>query len=87
MSRSYKKYPKVKQEKVDKVIWNRQLRRKLKDSELLLRGSQYKKLFPNYETWQYRWSLEDAIQDYEPSSSYPTLEDWIEYWKRCCYRK
>lgn len=55
MSRSYKRYPKVKQERLtksDKIILNRRLRHL--DVQVAYRGSQYKHRLPNWETWQYR---------------------------------
>ncbi|MBO5388934.1 MAG: hypothetical protein J6A59_12535 [Lachnospiraceae bacterium] len=88
MAKSYKKYPILKQEKVNKKHWNRGIRNLKIDYSL--RGSQYKKIFPNYNTWQYRWTLEDAIETWNDSEYYQgtyTLESWIEYWKRLCYRK
>lgn len=85
MSRSYKKYPIIRQERVDKKVWNRAVRNL--ELDYSLKGSQYKKIIPNFDTWAYRWTLEEAIKSYIPSSRYPTLESWIEYWKRCCYRK
>lgn len=57
MSRSYKRYPKVKQERLtksDKIILNRRLRHL--DIQVAYRGSQYKRRLPNWETWQYRWT-------------------------------
>lgn len=52
MSRSYKRYPKVKQERLtksDKIILNRRLRHL--DIQVAYRGSQYKRRLPNWETW------------------------------------
>ena len=85
MSRSYKKYPIIRQERVDKKVWNRAVRNLKLDYSL--RGSQYKKVMINFDTGAYRWTLEEAIKCYIPSNRYPTLESWVEYWKRCCYRK
>lgn len=85
MSRSYKKTPVIKQEKVDKKIWNRTLRRK--KLSYSLKGSQYKKVMANWNSWQYLWTIEDAINGYIPSKHFPTLQSYIEYWKKLCYRK
>ena len=89
MAKSYKKFPIVKQEKVDKKIWNKRLRRQKFDYSLC--GSQYKKVFQNWDTWQYRWTKEDAIKEYHKyqhiQRMYPTLEEWINYWERLCHRK
>lgn len=65
MSRSYKRYPKVKQERLtksDKIILNRRLRHL--DIQVAYRGSQYKRRLPNWETWQYRWTWEEAVEDW-----------------------
>lgn len=97
MSKSYKKFPILKQEKLDKKDWNRKARRKLKinpleknildeDSEFYFRGRQYKKVYP-YCKWEYPWTYQEAIDSYKPCKSFPTLESWIDYWKRCCLRK
>lgn len=88
MSRSYKKYPIVKQEKEYCRYQNRQLRHdKLAD---IPNGKSYKK-FNNCPKWIYYWSKEQAIQDYYAESKirerFPTLELWINYWKSCCLRK
>lgn len=92
MSRSYKRYPKVKQEKLkksDKVILNRRLRHL--DVHQLFRGSQYKRRLPNWETWQYRWTWEDAIKDWHEldylREKYPTLESYRNYYEHCVVRK
>lgn len=85
MSRSYKKTPVVKQEKVDKRTWNRTLRRKKLNYSL--KGSQYKKIMINWDTWQYLWTMEEAVKEYSPSKHFPTLQSYIEYWKKLCYRK
>lgn len=88
MARSHKRYPIVRQERVDKKVWNRRLRRK--KLQYAIRGSQYKKVMKNYDTWVYRWSLQDAIYEYKSKPwvrrKY-TLDEWIELWKRSCYRK
>lgn len=85
MSRSYKKYPVVKQEKVDKKFWHKSVRNL--DFNFSLRGSQYKKVIRNYNNWHYRWTLEEAIEDYVESERFPTLDSWVEHWKRSCLRK
>lgn len=85
MAKSYKKFPIVRQERVDKKNWNRKIRNL--DIDYCLRGSQYKKIEPNWDNWSYRWSLEEAIDCYKPNKQFPTLESWINYWERCCKRK
>lgn len=97
MSKSIKKFPIIKQEKVNKKDWNKKVRN-LKinlldeeswEDECSFKGHQYQKLFPNWSTWQYRWSLDDVIYNYyaHPERNSKSLEEWIEYWKRCCLRK
>ena len=92
MSKSYKKYPIIKQEKFtkfDKKHWNKRIRNL--DIDYCLNGSQYKKIFQNWNTWQYPWFLEEALQTYYENEYwqklYPNVEDFINYWKRCCIRK
>lgn len=85
MGKSYKKYPVVRQEKTDKKYWNRMIRNA--NIREPLRGSQYKKVKSNWSTWHYRWTLAEAIEDYDESPFHSTLESYIEYWKRCCLRK
>lgn len=92
MSRSYKRYPKVKLErltKADKVILNKKLRHK--DILIAFRGSQYKKRLPSWETWQYRWSWKNALIDYYErdylQDRYPTIEEYRNYYESCVLRK
>lgn len=85
MSRSYRKYPIVKQERVCKRTWNRAVRNM--NLDFSLRGSQYKRIMRNWNTWQYPWTLRDAISQYQPSVRFPTLDSWVLYWKRCCLWK
>jgi hypothetical protein len=87
MSHSYRKFPVVRQEKVDKKYWNKRLRRAKKYKWVALQGNQYRRTYSNDSNWHYRWSLEEAISDYHPSKNYPTLESWIEYWHKCCKYK
>lgn len=85
MSRSFKRNPIFKQEKVSKRRWNKKVRRV--DLDTRLHGGQFKRVVTDDDNWNSYWSLEDAIRDYEPSESFPTLESFIEYWKSCCLRK
>ena len=85
MSRSYKRYPIVRQERVDKKTWNRAIRNI--ELNYSLKGSQYKKVMPNWDTWKYLWTLEEAVRDYQPSKRFPTLDSWILYWKKLCLYK
>ena len=89
MSKSYKKFPVVRQEKIDKKESNRRLRNL--DIDYCLKGNQYKKIACVGWNWSYPWTLEEAIAMYETDERiqrmHPTKEDYINYWKRCCYRK
>lgn len=92
MSRSYKKYPKLKQErlsKVDRRFINKSNRHKYTDTAL--RGSQFKRVSPNWETWQYRWTWSEALDSYyrwsHLQAGYPTIESYYNFWKKCVIRK
>lgn len=82
MSRSYKRYPIIRQERPDKTILNRKLRRKKLWN---LRGSQYKKVVRNFDDWGYRWSLYEALHCRRYKAR--TDKDQEQYWKKCCIRK
>lgn len=89
MSRSIKKFPIIKQEKVNKKIWNKRMRRKSLDFNM--RGSQYKKCMVNWDNWQYPWFIERAIRNYKTDrflqKQFSSLEDYLNYYKKCCIRK
>jgi hypothetical protein len=89
MSKSYKKYPIVKQEKEDYHYLNRKLRHdKL---AAIPNGSFYKKYVNKCHEWKYIWTKEQAIRQYNEDEwireRFPTLEMWINYWKTCVLRK
>ena len=87
MSRSYKKHPILTQEKEDNNYFNRQIRRD-KYAEFSTPGA-FKRHRPHWHSWSYIWTKEDAIKDWyekERSGSF-TLEEWLNYWARCVYRK
>lgn len=88
MSKSYRKYPIVKQEKENYHYLNRQLRHdKLAK---IPKGGAYRRIHSHLH-WHYRWSKEQAIQNYYEDNKikerFPTLELWLNYWKSCCIRK
>ena len=89
MSKSYKRFPIIRQEKVDKKLSNKRIRHF--DEDYCLRGGQYKKVVSNCWKWEYPWFFEDAMDLYENCERtrrlHLTKEDYINYWKRCCYRK
>lgn len=91
MSKSYKKYPIVRQEKEDYRYLNRQLRHdKLAEFP---KGGSYRRHKPHWNAWTYRWTKEQAIQQYQKDKlgwikrDFPTLDTWLNYWKSCCIRK
>jgi hypothetical protein len=89
MSRSYKKFPVTRQDRVDKKLRNKKLRHL--NIDYSIKNGQYRKVIFGGWNWHYRWTLDEAIEDYtshpEDHKDFPTLESYIEYWKRCCYRK
>lgn len=92
MSKSYKKYPKVKQERLtrkDKKFLNKRLRHLHLDS--CFSGSEYKRLLNNWNTWQYRWTWKDALEQYNTStyfqSTCPTIADFRNYYEASILRK
>ena len=84
MSKSFKKFPIVIQEDIDRRRYRRVFRHRMKQS--LRTGRPPRSIS---ESWiiKYRWTLDEAIKDFEPSELFPTLESKIEYWKRLCLRK
>jgi hypothetical protein len=89
MSRSYKKFPIVIQEKEDYRLSNRKLRHdKLAE---IPDGGAYRRLKPHCSTWKEVWTREQAIQDYENLSRiremYPDKQDFLNYWEKCTKRK
>lgn len=84
MSRSYKKYPIVRQERVDSKMSNRYVRHIL-DAELSMKGTDYKKIKRSGWNWAYRWSLEDAKQNYNNNvylQKKYTLEEYLIWYKK-----
>lgn len=90
MSRSYKKYPIVRQERVDKHRSNRYIRHNI-DCELPPRGSSHKRIHQDGFNWAYYWTLEDAKQTYFESewaqSRFSTLEEYLIWYKKTTLRK
>ena len=100
MSRSYKKFPCIKDHnKGQKQIANKKIRRTNKLDPL--KGSSYKKLYPSWDICDYNWywSIEQAMDSwYEEESEhytgyawrhhdFKTLENWLKYWAKCVKRK
>lgn len=100
MGKSVKKTPIIKDngkgKKKDKALANRATRRKLKDPDFSISdGKSYKKEYESYRIADYvcRWTQEEAIEEYNKINSfidkrkYPTLESFLNYWKKCMLRK
>lgn len=87
MGKSYKKYPLLIQESEDYRYLNRQLRHdKLAKFP---KGGSFKKHRPHCG-WAYRWSKEQAIQEYNERTwirERYSYDEWINYWKSCVIRK
>ena len=87
MSRSYKKYPIIRQEKEDYRYLNRQIRHdKLAE---IPNGGSFKKHRPHCG-WAYRWSKEQAIQEWKEKARIRqrySYDMWINQWKSWCIRK
>ena len=84
MSRSYKKNPYYVQEKDSKRDYRRKVRH---NSKLSLKNGRPIKRPGTFWHYKKRWTKKDAELDYEPSARFPTLESWVEYWKRMSLRK
>lgn len=99
MSRSKKRnyYAKDKNNKYMKKLSNSKVRKSDIDY-LPPKGKSYKKLMCSWDICDYksRWTLEEAITYYNKKVSendewflehYPTLEDYLKYYKRCVVYK
>lgn len=101
MSRSFKKNPwfsdhKRKTTKENKQIANRKLRRKVIKFDCAPSRAYHKRANESYDIcdWKGRWTKEEAKQAYANGSlsnyiynHYPTMQDWLNYWAKCCERK
>lgn len=88
MSRSYKKFAIVRQERENYNYLNRKIRR---DKSKIPNGSAFKKHSPHWYSWAYIWPLEDAIKSYEKDicwkKKYPTLEEFLIWYKKAFLSK
>ena len=89
--------------KAMKRIANRIVRRRIKDDEDIPARLQHKKMTETWNICDYRWRMtrQEAIQWYKEElewqknkgslkyflKRYPTIEDWLKYWEKCCRRK
>ena len=87
MSRSYKKYPVIVQEKDDMRQWNRSLRHnKLAE---IPNGSAYKKDTRRSGIWKYRWTEEDVREYYRRCAPvnrwmdrFKSEDDYVNWYKK-----
>lgn len=97
MSRSYKKYPFVKDTtdatKFFKRAANKTIRRVKADDEIV-DGKAYKKYYSSWNIHDYisRWPWEEAKKDWERNlghfkTKYPTLKLFYRYWSKYYKRK
>lgn len=90
MAKSRRKYPIVKQEKFNKHMGNRKLRNMCIDFPL--KGGQYKRITKNFALWKYRWTWEDAVENwknntYDVRDRHANFEEYRDYWERTTIRK
>jgi hypothetical protein len=82
MSRSYKKFSIVRQETEDYRYLNRRLRHdKLAE---IPKGGSYRRFSVKSHEWAYRWSMEQAIQDWYEKTwirERYSYDEWLNYWK------
>lgn len=95
MSKSYKKYPLTHIEKKAKIDSKKLRRNKLDD---ISNGMAYKRYSGSCCNWSSRWTKEDAIKEYREKQmkeleyktfflKFPTLDDYLLYWRKCSVRK
>ena len=95
MSRTYKKNPYITDNSNShemKKIASRVTRRKLNSSDSIITGSKYKRFFDSYDICDYKFRLDlnEAISQYNNDynryswfrEKFPTIEDYIVYWKK-----
>lgn len=101
MSRSYKKHPFITDHtrnstKSKKRFANKTFRNKIKYNEEIAIQPQFKKYFCSYDICDYRWrwTKQEAYLDYVNGKlstyiyeHYPTVNDWLNYWRKCCKSK
>ena len=94
MSRSYKKFPIVK-DPANKGM-KRFANKKVRHTKNIPNGKAYKKVFESWEISDYCWiwTREEAINNYKQASEnswirkhFKTLEDYLKYWEKCVKRK
>lgn len=92
MSKSYKKTPRIWYEKPNTKQQNRIVRRAPLTVDFT-KPADFKKYKPDLDGcwWGLIWAEKDAIKQWENGEVYDdkfkTLEEWLEYYKRCTRRK
>lgn len=84
MAHSRRRYPVIVHEKDNKTAYNRRLRRKIREYLRTGKRVRFKRNFVFYKKY---WLYKDAVEKYQKSERFPTLESWLEYYKRVCFRK
>lgn len=91
MSRSFKRYPICKQQ-ADKDM-KRFANKKVRHTLDLPNGKAYKKCFESWSIsdWHYLWTEDEAIREWEEYehnySTYHSLEEFLNHWKKRTIRK
>jgi len=87
MSKSYKRYPLVRQEKKDTKSGNRKCRY---DKYAEMRGKADFKKYGDKSGWSYRYTWAEAARDYfrlPNLYNHFTFDEWHQYYQSICIRK
>ena len=96
MSRSYKKNEICNDGSAGTTKRSKRFANKtVRKSEDVPSGGAYKKVSETWDIHDYsiRWTWEEAVKDWEEGRNsylkekYPTLEEYRQYWEKCCKRK
>lgn len=96
MSKSYRKYPSITQEKPEKRFTNRRVRhQKISDVSFAYQNAEYRKLIHFASGCKYPWTWGEAKEQYYDTTAYwnkriqeeYTLDEWYQHWKSCTIRK
>ena len=93
MSRSYKKHPWITDHHVKTTSERKQFaNKKVRNTEDLPNRGAFKKVSEAYDIcdWSYRWTKEEAIEEYYRSSLLQeryTIKEWLKYWEKMAVRK
>ena len=96
MSRSYKKSPNSTDGSAGTTKRSKRVaNKKVRITEDVPSGGAYKKVSETWDIHDYstRWTWEEAVKDWEEGKNpylkkeFPTLEEYRQYWEKCCKRK